>query len=117
MLCALVLGVLVMHHAMATDSGHTTSEHSAATVVSTHGSVVAQSEDGSQPPSGAHELLHLCLAILVGAFALVLAGLRREVIVDRFRPAHGRVGGSTPARDPPLACGRQILLTVCVLRV
>lgn len=117
MLCALVLGVLVMHHTVSTDSGPAASGHSAVVSGGTEGAMAVQSDDGHEMPSGTHDLLHLCLAILIGAFALVFSGLWRPITVVLSRRLRPGRGGSTPARDPPASGGRLILLTVCVLRV
>jgi hypothetical protein len=117
MLCALVLGVLVMHHTLPAEGDHPSSGHSAPVTAAVESATTAQSDNGHEMPSGEHDLLHLCLAILVGAFALVLTRLWRSTTMDTSRRVHSERGESTPARDPPASDGRQILLTVCVLRV
>jgi hypothetical protein len=116
MLCALVLGVLVMHHSVPADGGHATSGHSAAATAGGESATGVRSDDGHEMPSE-HDLLHLCLAILVGAFALDLTRLWRSTTVAASRRVRSERGESIPAREPPASDGRQILLTVCVLRV
>ncbi|SDY86785.1 hypothetical protein SAMN05421504_107239 [Amycolatopsis xylanica] len=113
LLCALLLGVVAMHHVVAAHGpGHGVSQVMAAAPEALTEPVA------DEPGVPADGMLHLCLAILIAfaAAALTLLALR-----SRFRsgvrmagPAYSRAF----ARAPPAAVsGRVILHLACVLRI
>ncbi|ATY11625.1 hypothetical protein CU254_15030 [Amycolatopsis sp. AA4] len=109
LLFALALGIAVMHHVPSPGTGHAmTSQVS----VETHSSAPAAD---SGMPAGEHSMLHLCLAVLYAAGALVLG-----LLAFRRRPAAKAVFDGTrgsPAADrPPDRRGRVVLASLCVLR-
>ncbi|MGW7535425.1 hypothetical protein [Amycolatopsis sp. NPDC054798] len=111
LLFALALGVAVMHHVPSPGSGHAmTSQMS---VVEAHHAAAPAADSGM--PAGEHSMLHLCLAVLYAAGALVLGllALRRytsvKLVFDGTR-------GSPIADRPPDRRGRTVLTSLCVLR-
>ncbi|WP_409181230.1 hypothetical protein F9C11_32785 [Amycolatopsis sp. VS8301801F10] len=109
LLFALALGVAVMHHAPSPAAGHAmTSQVS----VETHSTAPAAD---SGMPAGEHSMLHLCLAVLYAAGALVLGLLafrRYTAVTAAFDGTRG-----SPATDrPPDRRGRVVLTSLCVLR-
>lgn len=110
LLFALALGIAVMHHVPSPGAGHAmTSQMS---VVQAHDAAPA-AESGM--PAGEHSMLHLCLAVLYAAGALVLG-----LLAFRRRPAVQAVFDGTrgsPAADrPPDRRGRAVLTSLCVSR-
>lgn len=111
LLCALFLGVVGMHHV--------TTESS---TFSGHSTVSAGSHDQPAPdepaPSPTHDLLHLCVAILSAvASLLLLAWLLLRVarlLADRTRPTSA--WPRAPDHPPPVG-GRDLLSSLCVLRL
>lgn len=97
LLCALVFAVVGMHHVAAAETPH--AEHM----------VSHQQQEPHQ-----HDLLHLCLAVLVAAAVAVSAwflvgtALPQLAALPSLRPL------STPQRPPP--GGRSLLMSLCVLR-
>ncbi|KAA2261575.1 hypothetical protein F0L68_15970 [Solihabitans fulvus] len=126
LLCALVLGVAAMHHLVAGDP------MSSAMPAPT---VMAHAVDAGGPPCcgddrgaivelsgadgmGGHDMLHLCLAVLVAAAALMLAGLL--VRRGRLARASNRVLAviATAGRGPPsVPRTAELLSSLCVLRL
>ncbi|QGK70225.1 hypothetical protein GIY23_12430 [Allosaccharopolyspora coralli] len=70
---------------------------------------------GSDEPGMGHGLLHLCLAVLVGAAAVVLAWLTLWIGPDTASHRSSMPTGIGPAR-PPLPVPRR-LAVLCVLRL
>jgi Family of unknown function (DUF6153) len=121
LLCALAVGVVAMHHVgMATAAGGTAMH---AMSVSAPQVVTAPPETGSGEhdpgmPGGLHDILHLCLAVLCAAGALLLA-VAVFLGVSWFTTTFSRSTGSggSPSRGrPPDSGGRRILTSLCVLR-
>ncbi|RJQ89660.1 DUF6153 family protein [Amycolatopsis panacis] len=119
----LVLGVLAMHHLPAPhgatggaghadvtmaghlmSSGHESSDHE-------------MSHEVAADPAGVHSMLHLCLAVLLGAAGLLLAlfllGRGGEAAAQPSGTGRGRSG----ARASPWRAGRGVLAAHCVLRI
>jgi hypothetical protein len=127
----LVLGILVMHH-MARPSNDAPTAHESSAVqlqAAGHGTnadmaVVAKTRlggegtaAGDEVPPIDHDLLHLCLAVITAAVALLVGWLlltRRvwtmisPVLVFRARPVL--------ARPPPRPRGSVLLVSLCVMR-
>ncbi|MFD4637587.1 hypothetical protein ACFWN2_09760 [Lentzea sp. NPDC058436] len=97
LLCALVFAVVGMHHVAAADTPH--AEHT----VSHH-----------QEQPHEHDLLHLCLAVLVAAAVVLLGWFLVPTALPRLVATGTESPLSTPQRPPP--GGRQLLMTLCVLR-
>lgn len=97
LLCALVFAVVGMHHVAAAESphaGHTVSHE--------------------QQEPHEHDLLHLCLAVLVAVAVAVTAWLLVRTALPRLTAHPSETPLSTPQRPPP--GGRSLLTTLCVLR-
>jgi hypothetical protein len=121
LLCALAVGVVAMHHVgMATAAGGTTMHAMSAPGPQV---VTAPPETGSGEhdpgmPGGLHDILHLCLAVLCSAGALLLA-VAAFLGVSWFTTTFSRAVRSrgSPSRGrPPDRAGRDILTSLCVLR-
>jgi hypothetical protein len=104
---AVALSVIGMHHVGTQPSG------SHPTVAVTD--CCPHDTTSEQPPAqdGEHDLLHLCLAILVAALALVLA------LVAWCGTAPGRrvPTSTTPLRPPRTRGAPALLANLCVLRL
>ncbi|WP_434445113.1 hypothetical protein [Lentzea sp. E54] len=99
LLCTLVFAVVGMHHVAAAETphaGHTVSHHQAP----------------EQPHD--HDLLHLCLAVLVATALVLLGWFLVRTAPTRLAAHRTETPPSTPPRPPP--GGRQLLTTLCVLR-
>jgi hypothetical protein len=119
LLCALALGVMAMHHvSAATSPSGSAMTHAAPDAPIAM--VAAMSDDSGEHhpgmPDGAHDLLHLCLAVLcaVVTFLLTLFLLSRFIMTTVGAPSSPR-GSPIPER-PPDRRGRRILTSLCVLR-
>ena len=121
LLCALVLGVILMHHVNVlgamSDTVETVVEHAepaSAAMIQTTGST---SPHHACPPCGAHVMTHVCLAILDGMPLILLAlfALAGFSGLDATTAASPR-GSPRPSRPPDLH-GRAALTSLCVLRV
>ena len=97
LLCALVFAVVGMHHVAAAESPH--AGH-------------AVSHQHEQPHE--HDLLHLCLAVLVAAAVVLLGWFLVGTTFPLLATARSEAPLSTPQRPPP--GGRQLLTALCVLR-
>ncbi|GGP74509.1 hypothetical protein [Saccharothrix coeruleofusca] len=110
--CLLFLGMIGMHHVnvdIEMPAGHV----AMTSTTSPHGH--APDRPG---PSPAHEVLHLCMAILGTAVSLLLLGW---LLLRVMRPDQSRVPIRpgllrAPQRSPPLG-GRTLLDSSCVLRL
>ena len=98
LLCALVFAVAGMHHVAAAESPHT-------------GHAVSHQQE-QQPHE--HDLLHLCLAVLIAAAVVLLGWFLVGTTLPQLAAARSEAPPSTPQRPPP--GGRQLLTTLCVLR-
>ncbi|GGM72006.1 hypothetical protein GCM10011609_04720 [Lentzea pudingi] len=98
LLCALVFSVVGMHHVAAAETPH------AAHTMSHH---------EEQPHE--HDLTHLCLAVLVAAAVVLLGWFLVRTALPRLAEPADETPPSTPQRPPP--GGRQLLTTLCVLRI
>ncbi|MGW6932201.1 hypothetical protein ACWGE0_19250 [Lentzea sp. NPDC054927] len=98
-LCALVFAVVGMHHVAAAETPH--AEHT-----------VTHQQEPEQPHE--HDLLHMCLAVLVAAAIAVTAWFLVRTALPRLAAHPSETPLSTPQRPPP--GGRPLLTTLCVLR-
>ncbi|WP_410641380.1 DUF6153 family protein [Amycolatopsis sp. lyj-346] len=116
LLCLLALGVTAMHHVSASgDAG-------AGPMAAVSASMPVMDTDlGSgehHGPDGAHDLLHLCLAVLTAIGALLLACARLGWRPEPAIPARRKCPRGSPAPErPPDRSGRTVLNSLCVLRV
>jgi hypothetical protein len=123
LLFALALCVVAMHHVGMSDTmlGSTTAPtmHTMPATQVESGPATLSGDELPGMPSGAHSLLHLCLAVLSAVGAVLLALL---TLVSFSWPAKlsatssGPPGSSGPQR-PPDRRGRTVLTSLCVLRV
>lgn len=119
LLCALALCVVAMHHVSMTRSPEGASVMHAMPTATAELATIADASSGEHHPGmpdGAHNLLHLCLAVVSAAVALflALAALGRSRPVEIAAPASP--GGSPYPERPPDRRGRLILTSLCVLR-
>lgn len=113
LLCLLLLGVVGMHHVnVGADmpGGHT--------AMSTPADAHVDHAPNEPAPAPAHDMLHLCVAILCAVASLLLLGLS---LLRAARLSERRVT-ATPAwprapRKPPPKNGRALLNSLCVLRL
>ncbi|GGM89961.1 hypothetical protein GCM10011609_28540 [Lentzea pudingi] len=110
--CLLVLGVVGMHHVNV--GTETPGEHASA-AASPHGDHQAPDEP---EPTPAHDMLHMCMAILCAVASFLLLGwLLLHLIRPSDEPAAPAPAWSrAPARPPP-RYGRWLLNSLCVLRL
>ncbi|CAM2800583.1 DUF6153 domain-containing protein [Prescottella defluvii] len=119
-LCALVFGVLAMHHVTTTplasaapgsDSAHHTVGHQAG----------AGPEMPADPPIHPpdHDSFHMCLAVLLAAtLALAVWLLLRTAREQRVRPRRASGPAGRAGRGPPFAPSTSVFLSsLCILRV
>jgi hypothetical protein len=119
LLCALALCVVAMHHVSTAKNTERASVMYAMPTAQVGLTTVAGGDSGDHHPGmpdGAHNLLHLCLAVVGAAVALflALAALGRSRPAAVAAPARPR-GSPYPGR-PPDRRGRLILTSLCVLR-
>ena len=130
LLCALAVCVVAMHHfsvaagmpgAAVDTATHAMSEAAPDVVgpdVVAPPPVAGSGEHDPGMPSGMHDMLHLCLAVLCAAGALLLA-LLAFLGVSWFTttfPRSPQLRGSPRRGRPPDGRGRNILTSLCVLR-
>lgn len=112
LLCLLFLGVVGMHHVNVgadTPGGH-------AVMSATTDAHEGQSP-GEPEPAPAHDMLHLCMAILCAvASALLFGWLLLRPVGPPLNRAAAAVWPRAPGRPPPIG-GRGTLNSVCVLRL
>ncbi|RSM45261.1 hypothetical protein DMA12_14645 [Amycolatopsis balhimycina DSM 5908] len=121
LLCTLAVGVVTMHHVGMASAAGGTAMH--AMSASGPQAVTAPPSAGSGEhdpgmPGGLHDILHLCLAVLCAAGALLLA-VAVFLGVSWFTTTFSRAVRSrgSPSRGrPPDGGGRSILTSLCVLR-
>lgn len=120
LLCALAVAVVAMHHVgmVWADQSMTTGQPAVMALQQGMAAPIAARGDQGQRDSGMnHDMVHLCLAVMGAAVALVVTAWLFRVVRSEAFPLVGRVRGRSRARPPPLRLGRDILLTSCVLRV
>lgn len=116
LLCLLAFCVTAMHHAPASAGGP---DPMAATSISA-ATPAGDTEVGHTPglPHGAHELLHLCLAVLTVLGGVLLVWVLLAWHTGTGVPVHREPPGSSPVPErPPDRAGRTLLTSLCVLRV
>lgn len=111
LLCVLFLGVVGMHHVNV--SNDMSLAHGAASTSAHH---APPSEEPAPQPT--HEMLHLCVAVLCVVVSLLLLVW---LLLRTARPIAGRILASSawpraPERPPPRS-GRDLLSSLCVLRL
>jgi len=112
LLSVLALCLVAMHH-VSTSGSMTRADVAHVEMTAT---TAGSGEHHPGMPDGAHTLLHLCLAVMCAAVALLLALL----LLGRARPAEVATpasprGSPAPGR-PPDRRGRLVLTSLCVLR-
>jgi hypothetical protein len=121
LLCALALGVILMHHVNApgamSGTAETVVEHAEPLPVAVIQVAGSASPHHACPPCGEHAMTHVCLAILDGMplILLVLFALA-GFSGPGATTAAGSRGSPRPSRPPDLH-GRAALTSLCVLRV
>jgi hypothetical protein len=111
LLCALLLGVVGMHHVAM--SGEMASGRDMTQVTAHH-----QHSPEEPAPSPEHDVLHLCVAVLCAVVSmLLLAWLLVRTTSQRTGRAPGSPAWSRAPGHPPPAGGRALLSSVCVLRL
>lgn len=103
LLCLLLLGVVSMHHFVATSDQHPAM-------------AVEMTVPDHVPESPAHDLIHLCLAVLGAVAGLLLLVLLLGVFWPAVRTAR-RTRPVSRVDRPPWTSGRSVLTSVCVLRL
>lgn len=119
LLCALALCVAAMHHVSMTKNPENASVMYAMPTAQLELPMATGGGSGEHHPGmpdGAHNLFHLCMAVVGAAVALFLAllALSRSRPAELPAPASPR-GSPAPGR-PPDRRGRLILTSLCVLR-
>ncbi|RSM87479.1 hypothetical protein DMH04_10665 [Kibdelosporangium aridum] len=116
LLCLLLLGVVSMHHFAPTEA------HDQHVTAASHAMTDAPAPDPMHEPDGpipspVHDLLHLCMAVLCAIAGFVLIGL----LLARRRPVDTPLLRLTRrvqrVERPPRSSGRNLLSSVCVLRL
>ncbi|WP_410567456.1 hypothetical protein [Amycolatopsis sp. cmx-4-61] len=125
LLCALAVCVIAMHHVSASHGmGDAAATPSAHVVPGFEPEMAGSAPDGQTGdhhpglPNGLHDMLHLCLAVLCAAGALLLA-LVAFLGISWLNTTFPRfIGLRGPPRRgrPPDRGGRRILTSLCVLR-
>ncbi len=114
LLCLLLLGVVSMHHFVSAEAHGQMATMAAVT----HELPADPGHEPHDPaPSPAHDLMHLCMAVMCVIAGLLLIGLLLTMswppLVPSLRPRRrGR-----RVDWPPGMFGRQLLSSVCVLRL
>jgi hypothetical protein len=108
----LLLGVVSMHHFVPTGDAH---GPATAAVTTMADSPMHQPEDPT--PSPAHDLQHLCMAVVGAIVGLLLVGFLFAFFWRPPLPSIRRVRHIRRVERPPRLSGRALLSSVCVLRV
>jgi hypothetical protein len=123
LLFALALCVVAMHHVGMSDNmlGSTAAPtmHTMSATQVESGPAALSGDELPGMPSGAHGLMHLCLAVLSAVGAVLLALLALGSLswpAALSATSSGPPGSSGPPR-PPDRRGRTVLTSLCVLRV
>lgn len=117
-LCALVLGILAMHHVPATPLGPATGHHGAE-----HATAAGPAAPTGDAPAPDHQRdpagLHMCLAVLLAAtLALAVALLLRTARSQRLRVRRASGPARRAGRAPPFVPSTSVFLSsLCILRV
>ncbi|MEU0880437.1 hypothetical protein ABZ345_17685 [Lentzea sp. NPDC005914] len=111
LLCVLFLGVVGMHHVAMGDD--TSAGHGMTQAISHH-----EQAPEEPAPAPAHDMLHLCVAVLCAFGSLLLLAW---LLLSFFVPAVGRTASASawpraPEHPPPIG-GRDLLSSLCVLRL
>lgn len=119
LLCLLALCVTAMHHVSASgDEPHSMATTSVSASMPTVNVGMGSGEHHPPAPGGAHDMLHLCLAILTAVGGLLLAWVLFVRRPDTGIPALRKCPRGSPAPErPPDRPGRTVLNSLCVLRV
>ncbi len=118
MLVALALGVLAMHHVSQADDARAGFGQSAMAPVTDGAPGAHPDVDHDKPtPAGHNDLLHLCLAVVCAAVGLAIALWLIRTRREWFSPLAWSNTIRAAIRAPPPRWGRDILHSVCVLRV
>jgi hypothetical protein len=116
LLCLLLLGVVGMHH-FAPAEAHDKPGVAVATAM-THMPPSAPMHEPDEPvPSPAHDLLHLCMAVLCVIVGLFLARFLFTKFWSARVPSLRRDRHIRRVDRPPGSSGRNLLSSVCVLRL
>ncbi|MFF0148048.1 DUF6153 family protein [Amycolatopsis sulphurea] len=119
----LVLGVLAMHHLPAPHGAAGGAGHADVTMT---GHVMSSGHESSghemsygvgADPVGVYSMLHLCVAVLLGAAGLLLALFLVRRGGEAAAQPSGTGRGRSGARAPPWRAGREVLAAHCVLRI
>ncbi|MCG8925505.1 DUF6153 family protein [Lentzea sp. CC55] len=111
LLCALFLGVVGMHHVNVSND-----------VPPTHGTVSTSAHgahhSGDPAPEPAHDMLHLCVAVITAVASLLLFAWPLLLTTKRLVPARLQATDTRPrAPERPPRGGRDLLGSLCVLRL
>lgn len=119
LLCLLALCVTAMHHVSASgDEPHAMATTSVSAGMPAVDVAMGSGEQHAPGPDGAHDLLHLCLAILIAFGGLLLAWVLLARRPETGIPARRKCPRGSPAPErPPDRPGRTVLNALCVLRV
>jgi hypothetical protein len=111
LLCALLLGVVGMHHLAM--SGEMATGHGMTQATARH-----ERSPEEPAPSSEHDVLHLCVAVLCAVVSLLLLAwlLVRTTSQRTGRVLRSSAWARPPGRPPPVG-GRALLSSVCVLRL
>ena len=113
LLCLLFLGVVGMHH-VNLDADLPAGHAMMSAVADPHGGHAPE----EPAPAPAHDMLHLCMAILCAVTSVLLLGLLLLRVVGSLRDWTAARATWPRAPDrPPLRCGRGMLNSLCVLRL
>jgi hypothetical protein len=123
LLCALAVGVIAMHHVSPSHGMSDAMSSSTARVSPGFEPEMVDCAPGSgEPdpctPTGLHDMLHLCLAVLcaAGLLLLVLVAYLGTSWLNTTFPRSFGIRGSPRRGRPPDRGGRDILTSLCVLR-
>ncbi|MBP2330697.1 hypothetical protein JOF56_011082 [Kibdelosporangium banguiense] len=113
LLCLLLFGVVSMHHFVTSEAHH----QSSGMTMDAPASAPAQHEPEQPAPSPKHDLLHLCLAVMGAIAGLLLLGLLLAMAIPVHVPSLRPERRIQRVDRPPKSSGRDLLSSVCVLRL